>query len=134
MRSAGFEGWRCNRKFGEGFDLVVAYMKANISAKDSLFVYPDAMILYGATGHESYRGAPLAIDQTFPGPVMGERFRQRFVSSPPQWVVLHKLPDMQEVFEPEKVLQRLGLAEFLQAHYMSHWQWGDYTLLRYKSP
>ena len=59
LQTESLKGWRCNRQIGEGVDRAVEYINHNVPEQDSLFAFPDVNVVYGLTGRESFRKAPL---------------------------------------------------------------------------
>jgi hypothetical protein len=130
LQAEALRGWRCNRNIGEGVDKIVEYINSQVSEEESLFVFPDATILYGLTGRKSYKKAPFFfyLNQVpAPGPLYDE-FRGHFLSLPPRWIVLHKQDDF-DLLDTQKLLRWLQLDTFIATNYRVVWSWGDFTLL-----
>ena len=131
LQVESFRGWRCNRQIGEGVDRAVAYINDNVPEEDSLFVFPDATIVYGLTGRESFRKAPFLFHLEHIPPVGNAYadFRNHFLTSPPRWILLH---DQTEVyfFNTASLLQWLRLDQFIVENYEPVWEWGDFSLIR----
>jgi hypothetical protein len=133
LQSPGFEGWHCNASIGADLDQAVTYVNTKVPRDETLFVFPDATIIYGLTGRPSYLKAPFIFHIGVappPGKVYNE-FRERFLHEPPQWIVLH---DQWEVwfFRTDRLLEWLALDRFITDRYQKQCEWGNFTLLRLK--
>lgn len=124
-------GWRCNPRICEGIDRSVAWIQANVPPGDTLFVFPDATVIYGLTGHQSWKKAPFifhAGQVPAPGPLY-DAFRAHLTSAPPRWIVLHNQTEV-GFFHTWGLLRWLELDAFVTSRYRPVWQWGDFTVAR----
>ncbi|HEU0105974.1 MAG TPA: hypothetical protein VFT38_07365, partial [Vicinamibacteria bacterium] len=132
LRTPGFEGWRCFRPTGEGVDRAAEAIRALVPAADTLLVIPDATVLYGMTGHDSYRGVPWAWDITS-SPARGSRLYERTVNrlhqDKPAWILVHFQNDS-VASATLALIAHLRLAPMIAAEYRPAWSWGDFVLLR----
>ena len=130
LQTRGLEGWHCCARHGQGFDKMVAFIKSNIPEKDSLFVYPDMTLIYGATGRPSYRYAPFFFGVGYPADALSVAlFRDRFRQAPPDWIVEHTDP---ELSNPAEVMKWLELYDYIAGNYVMDRQWDDFRLLKRK--
>ena len=131
LRNQALSGWKCSADIGPGFDKAVAFIDANIPKGDQLFVFPDATVIYGLTGHESYRFAPFIFHLgLLPSPgKYYDKFQERFRSEPPKWIVLHDQTEI-DFFDLGKLLHWLKLSEFLKANYGVVWTESKFSILR----
>lgn len=89
MRAPALAGLKAREEIGREIDEVIEFVDTRIPRGAQLFVFPSAQWLYGATGHESVRGA-LVI------PHWGVSYRtpdfdtDAVIAADPQWVVLHR--------------------------------------------
>jgi len=134
MRNQALRGWRCNRATGEGVDRVVERLRTSVPPTDSLFVIPDATVVYALAGRESYRGVPVLweLGDHFKG-WLGGRIRKRFLDHPPDWIVLHD-DAPKDTLSPGAILGGLGLDRAIAEHYRSSWSYGRFFLLRRERP
>jgi hypothetical protein len=131
LTTPAMRGWRCNPRICEGIDRSVAWIQANVPPGDSLFVFPDATVIYGLTGHESWKKTPFifhAGQVPAPGPLYDE-FRAHITGTPPRWIVLHNQTEV-GFFHTWGLLRWLGLDTFVTSRYRPVWQWGDFTIAR----
>jgi len=130
LRTPGFEGWRCFRPIGEGVDRAAEAIRALVPAGDTLLVFPDATVLYGMTGHDSYRGVPWAWDITgspAPGSRLFERTVRRLQEDKPRWILVH-LQKESSANATLPLLEALRLAPLIASEYRAVWSWGDFLL------
>lgn len=136
LTSPGFEGWRCVRRVGEGVDRAAQAIRAHVPAADSLFILPDVSVLYGMTGHDSYRGIPWAFDiRNSPAPAsrLWRRTVGRLQEDKPRWILLHM--HFETGFNATRpVLHTLRLDAMIANEYETVWSWGDFVLLRRREP
>ncbi|MBI3724165.1 hypothetical protein HY251_09475 [bacterium] len=134
LETPAFRGWRCNRANGEGVDAAVRFLDANVPREDSLFVAPDGTIIYGLTGHDSYRKTPFIVHVGSPprGQLMSA-FRSHFYSAPPRWIVIHRTEEVIHMRTGD-VLLWLGILDFFRERYDMVWRKGDWAIYRLKSP
>jgi hypothetical protein len=132
LRTPGFEGWRCFQPTGEGVDRAAEAIQALVPAADTLLVIPDASVLYGMTGHDSYRGVPWAWD-IFSSPARSSRLYERTVSrlheDKPAWILIHYQNESVASATPA-LIAHLRLGPMIAAEYGPVWRWGDFVLLR----
>lgn len=89
MRAPTLTGLKAREEIGREIDEVIEFVNTRIPRGAQLFVFPSAQWLYGATGHESVRGA-LVI------PHWGVSYRtpdfdtDAVIAADPHWVVLHR--------------------------------------------
>src|SRR5205807_1165333 len=50
MRNEPLRGWRCYEAIGAGLDKTLEYLRDHVPPADSLFVLPDATVIYGLSG------------------------------------------------------------------------------------
>jgi hypothetical protein len=134
LRSRGFEGWRANRRIGEGLDRTVAWLDGNVPRDARLFVGPDVTMIYGITGRTPFPNAPFIFhaNRLLNGPLY-DRFRSEFLRQPPEWIVLH-LQEWHEVYDmrASAVFRWLRLDEFISRNYRIAWSYGDFVVLRWQ--
>ena len=130
LRTPAFAGWRCDGAVGEGLDRCAAFVAARIPREQSLLVFPDCTLLYGLTGHDSYRGAPFIFQrgQILTG-ALYDNFRARFLTSPPDWIVLHQF-DLRWDLSAGPILEWLRLDDYLRKEYRVVWTFGGFSVLR----
>ena len=132
MQNENFRGWRCSREIGEGLDKTVAYVNANVPKNESLFVFPDATIIYGLTGRDSYRKTPFLFHANqFPTGRWLDEFREHFIAEPPTWIVLHNLKQHpQPDITAGPILEWLKLTDVVANQYEVVWTYQDFSVLR----
>lgn len=135
LTTPGLYGWRCNSKNGIGFDHAIAAIEREVPPEDSLLILPDATIIYGLTGRESFRKASFIFHvRHVPPPGPYEEFRKAFFEAPPQWILLHLQQEV-DFNSHREILDWLGIEKFISESYSEHWRWSDdYVLLRWKGP
>ncbi len=131
LKVEAFKGWRCNERIGRGVDAAAEYVVRHVPPGDTLLVLPDVTVLYGLTGRPSFRGAPFAfhLGQVPPPGPDYERFRSTFFSRPPKWIVLHLQTEI-EWIDTGRVIEWLGLREYLAARYEPQWEGERFRILR----
>lgn len=129
LKSAGFRGWRCSATMGGPIDEVVRFIDRNVPPGDSLFVFPDATLIYGLTGRESYRGAPFIFDIRNAPPIgpLRDRFVERFKSSLPRWIVLHWHREAW-FCNTADLLEAFAFKDIVNSRYRIVWRSGDFEL------
>jgi hypothetical protein len=134
LQAPGFEGWKCNEAIVKGLDEAVVYINEHVPQQETLFVFPDATIVYGLTGRPSYRKAPFIFhDGEVPPPGKPyDDFRDRFLSHPPQWILLHHDPGAW-CCHTRYLLEWLKLDGYLATCYVTHKEFGNFTLYRLRS-
>jgi hypothetical protein len=133
MRSPGFEGWRCFSRVGEGVDRAADAIRAIVPPGDTLLVLPDATLLYGLTGRDSYRGIPWAWDvnnSPAPGGRLYARTIRRLHEDKPDWILLRMQNDA-PANATWPLLDALQLRPVLAREYRAAWSAGDFVLLRH---
>ncbi len=135
LRAPALRGWRCNEGIGRGFDGAVEYVAANVGPGQSLFVFPDATVLYGVTGRESFVGAPFAFHLgTVPPPGTDyDRFREAFLRHPPDWMVVHRSSGIDWI-DADRLLDWLRLREYVGQHYETRWERDQFRVMRRTGP
>lgn len=131
LETAAMRGWRCNRVICEGIDRSVAWINTHVPPGESLFVFPDATVIYGLTGRPSYRKAPFIFhlgQGPAPGPLY-EEFRAHFTSAPPEWILLHNQTEV-VFYNTLHLLRWLDLDRFIEQRYRVVWHWSDFAMLR----
>lgn len=117
MKTPAMRGWRCGSERGPGFDWAVE-KAAGLPRHESLFVFPDATIIYGLAGRESYRPAPFIFHvRQMPAPGrLYDEFRHAFLDAPPDWILLHEENEVWK-FDTRELLTWLRLREFIRNNY-----------------
>lgn len=131
LKTAAMRGWRCNRAICEGIDRAVDWINTHVPTGESLFVFPDATVIYGLTGRPSYPKAPIIFhlgQGPAPGPLY-EEFRAHFTGSPPEWILLHNQTEV-GFYNTLHLLRWLELDRFIERRYRVVWQWNDFAMLR----
>lgn len=131
LTTPAMRGWRCNRQVCEGIDRSVAWIQAYVPPGESLFVFPDATLVYGLTGRDSWRNAPFAFhlgQQPAPGRRY-QQFRASFTAAPPRWILLHNQTEV-GFFHTFALLRWLELDRFIATRYRIVWHWNDFAVLR----
>ncbi len=133
LRAPGLEGWRCDPEVGAGFDAAVEHLRRHVPADSSLLVFPDATVMYGVLGRESFRPeAPIGFSLgSFPAGAHYDRFGARFRSAPPDWILMHDERDFERM-DTFRLLRWLGLDTFIAAHYDLTASWPRFELYRRK--
>jgi hypothetical protein len=135
MQTASFKGWRCNAATGEGLDLAVEFIRTRIPPDESIMVFPDATVIYGLAGRESYRNVPFIFHT---GHTTNGRWRdecrQHFLAEPPKWFVMHERPSPVDaaVFGPS-ILESLDLKNFFDQNFREVWRHGEFRIYRLTS-
>lgn len=133
MTSKPLRGWRANRTAGEGVDQAVFAIKANVPPEESLFILPDATVIYGLTDREPYAPAPFIfhLKRMPPEGRLLDSFREHFLSHPPDWILLRDQHHL--VFnDTDLLLEWLGIKERIAQKYEERWRSGTFRLLRRK--
>ena len=130
IKTDTFRGWQCNRATGAGMDKTVEFARKNIPANQTLFVLPDVTMIYGLTGHDSYRKCPcfFCVNEILRGRWYDE-FREHFLTEPPEWIVLHDAP-RPSVLAARPVIEWLKLGDTLERKYSTVWHYGEFSILR----
>ncbi|MBI3556732.1 MAG: hypothetical protein HY074_10755 [Deltaproteobacteria bacterium] len=131
LKTEAFRGWRCDRRIGEGLDAAVDFISHNVGAGESLFVYPDATVIYGLTGHESYRNAPFIFHLGMvpaPGRIL-EKFRKDLFAAPPAWIVIHDQTEVSFI-DTKAMTSWLQLGEFFENNYRQVWTSNPFRVLK----
>jgi hypothetical protein len=133
LQSASFKGWRCNSDTGKGLDQTVAFINYNVPAQDSLLVFPDATIIYGMTGRDSYRKMPFIFHRYFvPAGRWFTECREHFLAQPPKWIVLHlPINSPSEDLRGDRILEWLQLYKFVDTNYRIVERFGEFSILRF---
>ncbi|MBI4861608.1 MAG: hypothetical protein HY815_15300 [Candidatus Riflebacteria bacterium] len=131
LRAEPFRGWWCNGAIGEGVDLAVAWIGEHVPREDSIFVFPDATVIYGLAGRQSFRGAPFLfhVEHMPPPGRLYDRFRLAFVRRPPRWIVLH-LQSEKSFFDTALLLDWLKLDRFIAGRYRQVWRQGQFAIFK----
>jgi hypothetical protein len=131
LAAPGLAGWRCNRSIGEGVDRAVEYIRAHVSPGESLFVFPDATVIYGLSGRAGYVPAPFLFHLGVfpPEGRLRTGFTDAFKASPPRWFLKHHQRE-KDFYEPESLLAWLELDRFVAARYRPAWRSGEFEMLR----
>ena len=131
IRAAPMRGWRCSAAIGAGLDGVVDFIGANARPGESLFVFPDATVIYGLTGRESYRNAPFIfhLRQVPPEGELKDRFTGELARRPPDWVVIHTHSEAWFCYTAD-LMAWLGLDTMLAERYRAVWRRGQFEIFR----
>lgn len=135
LTAKNFEGWHSGQSIGPDVDRVLSYMESNIPKEDSVFVFPDSTVIYGMSGHESYRYVPLNFYyKKSPAPgKQYDKFQSHFLSSPPKWIVLHdQWPSAIGKETVNDMLSWLNLSEFINRNYQEVQTFGKFEILKFK--
>lgn len=124
MITPSFAGWHAYPGYGEGVDRAVREINSRVPRTDSLMVFPDATVIYGLTGRVSWPDAPFIYHVRVwppPGP-MEEHFHDRFLKSPPKWILIHWQKEI-TFYNTDRLLIWLGIDDYIAGHYQPVWQW-----------
>ena len=106
------------------------YIDANVPKDDSLFVFPDVVLVYGLTDREPYRKVPaFYMKPSFPVGVLHDEFHDHFLADPPRWILWHDQTG-NDSFEPHGLMKWFELSDFVDASYVETWHFGDFKMLR----
>jgi hypothetical protein len=133
IRTKAFRDWRCHSAYGRDLDEAVARIQANVPRDESLFIYPDMTVIYGLTGRPSFKGAPFIFHAGVsppPGPI-AEKFRDRFLADPPQWILLREPFEIPWALD-RRGLEIIGISQFIESSYEEQWKFGYFMLLKLK--
>jgi hypothetical protein len=126
FKTPSMRGWKCDPTVCPGVDKVVAYLETNVPKTDTLFVFPDALIIYALSGHQSFLHAPIYWQRPYEGaeaPLEGpfyDNFRNSFLKQPPQWIVIHNQTEV-PLFDTAATLDWLQLNGWIQSNSVKVW-------------